>query len=549
MLIQEDLSIQDKLKILTDAAKYDVACTSSGVKRRGKAGSIGNTSEAGICHSFAADGRCISLLKILFTNQCIYDCKYCVNRCSNDVVRTSFTPDEVCKLTIEFYRRNYIEGLFLSSGILYNATYTMELIYETLHKLRNQWRFNGYIHVKAIPGAAPELVEQIGFLADRMSVNLELPTAEGLKNLAPGKTRDKILSPMRQIQQGISVSSYLLGYDREYKKPYATERAGFAGGAALIKPELAQGLTGMPNLGNGRIPEYGTDREQEQGTGGVAEQGLDQKPQLDNRGGTSGHITGGAGYETPGTGSFKSRLVLPPSQYKTSSFVPAGQSTQMIVGATPENDYQMMAVTQALYQNYGLKRVFFSAYIPVNEDNCLPSLPGGPPLLREHRLYQADWLLRFYGFKAEELLSEDKPNFNVFLDPKCDWALRHLEIFPVEVNTASYEELLRVPGMGVKSAMRIVAARSRGRLAAEDLKKMGVVLKRARYFITCSGRMMDGARLDQDYITSCLIGDERRSVWDIENKDSYRQLSLFDDMHIEMPVTAEDQYAAVVGSL
>lgn len=514
MLIQEDLSIQDKLKILTDAAKYDVACTSSGVKRRGKAGSIGNTSEAGICHSFAADGRCISLLKILFTNQCIYDCKYCVNRCSNDVVRTSFTPDEVCKLTIEFYRRNYIEGLFLSSGILYNATYTMELIYETLHKLRNQWRFNGYIHVKAIPGAAPELVEQIGFFADRMSVNLELPTAEGLKNLAPGKTRDKILSPMRQIQQGISVSSHLLGYDREYKKPYATERAGFAGGAALIKPELAQGLTGMPNLGNGRIPEYGTDRKQE-----------------------------------PGTGSFKSRLVLPPSQYKTSSFVPAGQSTQMIVGATPENDYQMMAVTQALYQNYGLKRVFFSAYIPVNEDSCLPSLPGGPPLLREHRLYQADWLLRFYGFKAEELLSEDKPNFNVFLDPKCDWALRHLEIFPVEVNTASYEELLRVPGMGVKSAMRIVAARSRGRLAAEDLKKMGVVLKRARYFITCSGRMMDGARLDQDYITSCLIGDERRSVWDIENKDSYRQLSLFDDMHIEMPVTVEDQYAAVVGSL
>lgn len=549
MLIQEDLSIQDKLKILTDAAKYDVACTSSGVKRRGKAGSIGNTSEAGICHSFAADGRCISLLKILFTNQCIYDCKYCVNRCSNDVVRTSFTPDEVCKLTIEFYRRNYIEGLFLSSGILYNATYTMELIYETLHKLRNQWRFNGYIHVKAIPGAAPELVEQIGFLADRMSVNLELPTAEGLKNLAPGKTRDKILSPMRQIQQGISVSSHLLGYDREYKKPYATERAGFAGGAALIKPELAQGLTGMPNLGNGRIPEYGTDREQEPGTGGVAEQGADKIPQLASSGGTLANMTGGAGYETPGTGSFKSRLVLPPSQYKTSSFVPAGQSTQMIVGATPENDYQMMAVTQALYQNYGLKRVFFSAYIPVNEDSCLPSLPGGPPLLREHRLYQADWLLRFYGFKAEELLSEDKPNFNVFLDPKCDWALRHLEIFPVEVNTASYEELLRVPGMGVKSAMRIVAARSRGRLAAEDLKKMGVVLKRARYFITCSGRMMDGARLDQDYITSCLIGDERRSVWDIENKDSYRQLSLFDDMHIEMPVTVEDQYAAVVGSL
>lgn len=239
MLIQENLSIQEKLKILTDAAKYDVACTSSGVKRKGKAGSIGNTSEAGICHSFAADGRCISLLKILFTNQCIYDCKYCVNRCSNDVVRTSFTPDEVCRLTMEFYRRNFIEGLFLSSGILYNANHTMELIYETVYKLRNHWNFNGYIHVKAIPGADGELVEQMGFLADRMSVNLELPTAEGLKNLAPGKTRDKILKPMRQIQQGISVSGHLLGYDREFKKPYATQRAGFAGGAALIKPELA----------------------------------------------------------------------------------------------------------------------------------------------------------------------------------------------------------------------------------------------------------------------------------------------------------------------
>lgn len=522
MLIQEDLSIQEKLRILTDAAKYDVACTSSGVKRRGKQGSIGNTSEAGICHSFAADGRCISLLKILFTNQCIYDCKYCVNRCSNDVVRTAFTPDEVCKLTIEFYRRNYIEGLFLSSGILYNATHTMELIYETLYKLRNQWSFNGYIHVKAIPGADAELVERLGFLADRMSVNLELPTAEGLKNLAPGKTRDKILSPMRQIQQGISVSSHLLGYDREYKKPYATERAGFAGGAALIKPELAQGPAPT----------------------------IDSRPGAQEICGLGVTENAGKGRRESGpSGGSRSRLVLPVSQYKNTSFVPAGQSTQMIVGATPENDYQMMAVTQALYQNYGLKRVFFSAYIPVNEDSSLPSILKGPPLLREHRLYQADWLLRFYGFKAEELLSEDKPNFNVFLDPKCDWALRHLGEFPMEVNQASYEELLRVPGMGVKSAMRVVAARSRGMLSFEDLKKIGVVLKRARYFITCSGRMMEGARLDQDYITNRLVGDEKRAVWDIENKDSYRQLSLFDDLHMEMPVSREDQYAAVLGSL
>lgn len=495
MLIQENLSIQDKLKILTDAAKYDVACTSSGVQRKGRAGSIGNTSEAGICHSFAADGRCISLLKILFTNQCIYDCKYCVNRCSNDVVRTSFTPDEVCRLTMEFYRRNFIEGLFLSSGILYSANHTMELIYETVYKLRNQWNFNGYIHVKAIPGADGELIEQMGFLADRMSVNLELPTAEGLKNLAPGKTREKILKPMRQIQQGIAVSSHLLGYDRAFKKPYAVERAGFAGGAALIKPELAEGAP---------LLLKGEERQQRSST---------------------------------------------VSAYRKTPFVPAGQSTQIIVGATPESDFQMMSVSQALYRNYGLKRVFYSAYIPVNEDSNLPSPGGKPPLLREHRLYQADWLLRFYGFEAEELLSEAQPNFNIFLDPKCDWALRHLEGFPVEVNQASYDQLLRVPGMGVKSAMRIVTARRKGNLAFEDLKKLGVVLKRARHFITCSGHMMEGTKLDQDYITNCLVGDERRAAWDIQHKGSFRQLSLFDDMHLEAPVTEEDAYGAVIGNL
>ncbi len=387
MLIQEDLSIQEKLEILSDAAKYDVACTSSGVDRKGKAGMLGNTVAAGLCHSFAGDGRCISLLKILFTNQCIYDCKYCINRCSNDVVRTAFTPDEVCTLTMEFYRRNYIEGLFLSSGILYSADYTMDLIYQTLKKLRDVYRFNGYIHVKAIPGADPVLIEKVGFLADRMSINLELPTADGLKKLAPGKSRSKILTPMRQIQRGITANKFEL---MEYKR--------------------------------------------------------------------------------------------------TPSFVPAGQSTQMIVGATPENDYQMMMVAEALYQNYDLKRVFYSAFVPVNEDSSLPALPGGPPLLREHRLYQADWLLRFYGFKASELLTEDRPNFNVFLDPKCDWALRHLELFPVEINRADYYTLLRVPGMGVKSVKRIIAARRQGLLDFESLKKMGVVLKRAMYFITCSGR-------------------------------------------------------------
>ena len=448
MLIQEEIPLQEKLRILSDAAKYDAACTSSGVTRSGKRGALGNASAAGLCHSFAADGRCISLLKILFTNQCIHDCRYCINRRSNDVVRTSFTPDEICRLTMEFYRRNYIEGLFLSSGILNSPDYTMDLIYQTLKKLRHDCRFNGYIHVKAIPGTDPVLVEKIGFLADRMSVNLELPTSEGLKKLAPGKTRKKILAPMRQIQGGIRTQ----------------------------KQELVV---------YGRRPD----------------------------------------------------------------FVPAGQSTQMIVGATPETDYQMLSVAEALYKNYELKRVFYSAFVRVNDDSLLPALPGGPPLLREHRLYQADWLLRFYGFQAEELLSERNPNFNVFLDPKCDWAVRHLEQFPVEVNRADYYTLLRVPGMGVKSAKRIMAARKSCALDFKDLKKLGVVLKRAAYFITCSGRMMFPVQFDQDSIVANLVGDEHKKVWDIEHKDAYRQLSLFDDFNLNLPPTREDQIASITGRI
>lgn len=447
MLIQEMMSIEEKLRILTDAAKYDVACTSSGVDRGGKAGSMGNTLKAGICHSFAADGRCISLLKILFTNQCIYDCKYCVNRVSNDVERAAFTPDEICTLTMEFYRRNYIEGLFLSSGIYQTPDYTMDLLYQTLYKLRVEHHFNGYIHVKAIPGADPALVEKVGFLADRMSVNLELPTADGLKKLAPGKNRKKILVPMRQIQKGIIVNKNELMYR------------------------------------------------------------------------------------------------------KAPAFVPAGQSTQMIVGATPESDYQIMAVAEALYKGYDLRRVFYSAFIPVNHDSSLPALPGGPPLLREHRLYQADWLLRFYGFEAQELLSPEKPNFNVLLDPKCDWALQHLELFPVEINRADYHTLLRVPGLGVKSAQRIVKARRTAVLDFPDLKKLGAVLKRAVYFITCSGKMMHPVHFDQDAITRALIGDEKRKVWDIEKKDSYRQLSLFDDMKLTVPPTMDDRMSVVSGSI
>ena len=429
--IQTEMTLYDKLNILTDAAKYDVACTSSGVDRRGDGTGMGNCSRSGICHSFSADGRCISLLKILFTNECIYDCKYCVNRSSNDVVRTSPTPDEVCTLTIEFYRRNYIEGLFLSSGILKSPDYTMELIYATLYKLRHVYNFQGYIHVKAIPGADQRLIRLTGFLADRMSVNIELPTAEGLRRLAPHKSRKNILTPMRLVQK---------------------------------------------------------EREENR-----------QEIKL----------------------------------YKSAPrFVPAGQSTQMIVGATPETDYQILNVAETLYKKFDLKRVFYSAFVPVNSDRDLPALKGeGPPLLREHRLYQADWLLRFYHFKAEELLDETNPNFNVFLDPKCCWALKHLEQFPVEVNRADYRMLLRVPGIGYKSASRIVKARRMGTLKYEDLKKMGVVLKRALYFITCSGKMMYPVKLDEDYITRNLLNTKERLPEEIGGI-TYRQLSLFDDMNM-----------------
>ncbi|MCP1101275.1 putative DNA modification/repair radical SAM protein [Aequitasia blattaphilus] len=427
--IQEEKSLYDKLNILSDAAKYDVACTSSGVDRKNDGTGIGNCQAAGICHSFSADGRCISLLKILFTNECVYDCKYCYNRRSNDIERTAFTPDEVCSLTMEFYRRNYIEGLFLSSGVMRSPDYTMELIYATLHKLRTVHNFQGYIHVKAIPGASQEWVTKLGFLADRMSVNLELPTAEGLRALAPHKSRESILKPMRLVQNQRSQNGYELV---TYKN--------------------------------------------------------------------------------------------------TPKFVPAGQSTQMIIGATPESDYQIVKVAESLYQKFELKRVFYSAFIHVNEDKALPAKTGeGPPLLREHRLYQADWLLRYYRFRADEILNEKSPNFNVLFDPKCNWALKNLEYFPVEINAAKYEVLLRVPGIGYTSATRIVKARRLGTLDFNDLKKMGVVLKRALYFITCSGRMMYKTKLEEDYIARNMLDHKERLPAGVDGM-TYQQMSLFDDV-------------------
>ena len=419
------MDVLEKLTILTDAAKYDAACTSSGGSRTSKQGYIGNTSSsvAGCCHSFSADGRCVTLLKVLMTNCCVYDCKYCVNRRSNDTKRTAFTPWELADLTISFYRRNYIEGLFLSSGVLRSPDYTTELMIKALRLLREEYRFNGYIHAKAIPGTAPELVEQLGFLADRISVNIELPSEAGLKTLAPDKTKQAILAPMRQIQ-----------------------------------------VRGKQN--HEEIVKY----------------------------------------------------------RHAPKFAPAGQSTQLIVGATADSDFHILRLTQGLYDQYRLKRVFYSAYVPIVEHALLPSKDVKPPLLREHRLYQADWLLRFYGFRAEELLDEQNPDFNPLVDPKCSWALAHLDFFPVEVNTADYEALLRVPGIGITSARRILTARRAGRLRIEDLKKLGVVMKRAQYFLTASGHRAEGLLFTQDSLLRNLIAVERPQL----PQPEMVQLSLFD---------------------
>jgi putative DNA modification/repair radical SAM protein len=418
------MDVLEKLTILTDAAKYDAACTSSGGARTAKKGMIGNTSTsmAGCCHTFSADGRCVTLLKVLMTNRCVYDCKYCVNRRSNEAKRAAFTPEELADLTINFYRRNYIEGLFLSSGVYRSPDYTTELMIRTLRLLREGWRFNGYIHAKAIPGTSPELVEQLGFLADRLSVNIELPSEAGLKTLAPDKTKGAILAPMRQIQTR----------NRQSREE-------------LVKYRHAP------------------------------------------------------------------------------RFAPAGQSTQLIVGATSDSDFHILRLTQALYDRYRLKRVFYSAYVPVTEHALLPARDVKPPLLREHRLYQADWLLRFYGFRADELLDEAHRDFDTRVDPKCSWALAHLEQFPIEVNRADYESLLRVPGIGLTSARRILSARRTGPLHVDSLKKLGVVMKRAQYFLTASGQMAEGVRFTPDSLLRALAAAEKPLPL-----EPMEQLSLFD---------------------
>ncbi|MEW8956355.1 putative DNA modification/repair radical SAM protein [Clostridium sp.] len=416
------MDLIEKLAILSSAAKYDASCSSSGSKRKNLNNGLGNASNSGICHSFTPDGRCISLLKILLTNYCIYDCKYCINRSSNDIERAAFTPYEIADLTINFYKRNYIEGLFLSSAIFKNPNYTMELLVKTLKLLRRDYKFNGYIHVKAIPGADDNLIKEAGLYADRMSVNIELPSSNSLKLLAPQKKKDTILKPM--------------------------------------------------NLIKNKIIEHDENKFK-----------------------------------------FKS----------TPYFSPGGQSTQLIVGASPESDFNILTLTENLYKTFKLRRVYYSGYVPVNNSNNLPKVLS-PPLLREHRLYQGDWLVRLYGFKAKELLNENNPNFDIKLDPKTNWALNNLDVFPIEINKAPYETLIRIPGIGFKSARRIILTRRVHYLSFEDIKKLGVVIKRAKYFITCKGKYFGDSTFEPLYIRNKL--ENKNLVEDVKAK----QLSFFSDL-------------------
>lgn len=400
------MNLEEKLKILADSAKYDASCSSSGSKRKSDKG-LGTVAINGICHSYSSDGRCISLLKILLTNACIYNCEYCINRKSNNVKRAIFTPEEICYITTNFYKRNYIEGLFLSSAVIKNPNYTMELLINTIELLRKKYHFNGYIHAKAIPGASSNLIKKLGSLVDRLSANIELPSEQSIQLLAPNKNEKDVKNIMEQVKKE-----------------------------------------------------------------------------------------------------------------KNKNFVPAGQSTQMIIGATNESDLDIISKSKELYDNYKLKRVFYSAYIPVNESPLLPSL-SLPPLKREHRLYQADWLMRFYGFKPENLLKEENKNFNLLLDPKITWALNNLHEFPKEINKVGYYELLKIPGIGPRSVKKIISSRQKFKIKHEDLKKMGVVVKRAKYFILCDGKYyFDRENFNKKFIEKKLLTEEI--------KPKYVQMRLFE---------------------
>lgn len=414
--------IREKLNILADAAKYDVSCSSSGGNRKNTNKGLGNSHASGICHTYTEDGRCVSLLKILLTNHCIFDCAYCVSRKSNDIERAAFTVEEVVSLTMNFYRRNYIEGLFLSSGIFKNADFTMERLVKVVKKLRLEERFNGYIHLKTIPGASDELIKEAGMYADRMSINLEMPTESGLKLLAPEKSHQEVIQPLGYVQNQI------VQFKEERK---------------IIRS----------------VPK----------------------------------------------------------------FVPAGQSTQMVIGATPETDKEIMHTADAFYKNFSLKRVYYSGYIPISNDNRLPVLGTQPPLIRENRLYQTDWLMRFYGFHVNELLNDANPHLDIDIDPKLSWALRNLQHFPVDINVASYKMILRIPGIGVGSAKKIVQARKFGKLRIDQLQKIGVAYNRAKHFIKCADSPYQLKDYQGTQIKSFILAESQSKY--IKNDTS--QLILF----------------------
>ncbi len=445
-------AVMEKLKILTDAAKYDVSCSSSGTERRGQDGHLGSAAAMGICHSWTADGRCISLLKVLYTNRCVYDCAYCVNRRSSDTPRASFTPRELAELTMEFYRRNYIEGLFLSSAVDGSPDRTLEEICESLRMLREDFGFLGYIHAKIIPGASPEIVQRIGMLADRLSVNIELPSRESLEALAPQKKAEGILHPMRQITDTLAEQRALTGAGNKYSK-------------YRYRPK--------------QLPE-----------GGLAM--LGDSPPENWAYSTAKLVFRGAGKQ------LTLRQIDAKMAVKEERFAPAGQTTQLMVGASGESDLQILALSHSLYRRFYMKRVYFSAYIPLMRSPLLPEIGSPVPLTREHRLYQADWLMRFYGFEAGELADEKHPNLDLQMDPKVAWALRHPEYFPMEINRASPEEILRIPGIGTLSASRILRQRRAAALTYDDLKRMGVVLKRAKHFITINGRYYGSSLQPED---------------------------------------------------
>ena len=494
--------IMEKLKILADSAKYDVSCSSSGAGRRND-GRIGSAHAAGICHTWGADGRCISLLKVLFTNKCVYDCEYCINRRTNDLPRASFEPDELARLTIEFYRRNYIEGLFLSSAVEVSPDHTAERILESLEILRYRYGFAGYIHAKIIPGVSSDILHGIGLVADRLSVNIEMPTSRSLEMFAPQKKAKQIFAPMRQITNSLIERNALVGPGTMFKGQQLNTAENYLGDPAG---------SSAGKVSSGSVAKAAVDRPGKNGSRGS---GFDMTAQAAD-----------------------GRYAVPSARHGRSdhTFAPAGQTTQMIIGAGGETDQSILTTSENLYRTFKMKRVYYSAYIPVMDSPILPDRNTAPPLAREHRIYQADWLLRFYGFTVSELFNEENANLDPDLDPKVTWALRNLEEFPVEINRASYEMLMRIPGIGAVSARRIIRQRKLAPVKFEDLKKMGVVMKRAKYFLTCSGRYYGERRFEQETI--------RNSILQMENG---LQLSMFDNSWNRLEEGARQEKLAVAG--